>query len=199
MRVAGSNRDETWKRVRAAGVDLLYRHGFEATNTRQLAEAAGLKPGSLYYYFSSKEDFLHRLLVDLLEEIVEDLEQSLEGVTDPVDRLETYVRTLVSWHVLRREETFIASIEVRSLTHDRQESYMLLRDRFDAILADILRDGADAGVFDLDHPSITRNAVLSTLTAISTWYDPDGPFGLEDLTSDFVELSRRMVGLKRGD
>jgi AcrR family transcriptional regulator len=192
----GSNRDETWKRVRAAGVDLLYRHGFEAMNTRQLAEAAGLKPGSLYYYFPSKEEFLHRLLVDLLDEIIVDLERNLDGLEEPVDRLDAYVRTLVRWHVVRREETFIASIEVRSLTHDRQEAYMQLRDRFDVILADILRDGAEDGVFDLTHPRITRNAILSSLTAISSWYDPAGPFGLDVLTADFLELARRMVGLK---
>ncbi len=196
MRIAGSNRDETWKRVRAAGVSLLYRHGFEAMNTRQLAEAAGLKPGSLYYYFSSKEDFLHRLLVDLLDEILLDLEQNLDGLTEPVSRLEAYVRTLVRWHVVRREETFIASIEVRSLTHDRQESYLQRRDQFDLILAEILQDGAAAGIFDLTHPRITRNAILSSLTAISSWYDPAGPFGLEVLTMDFLELTRRMVGLK---
>ncbi|GAA4742238.1 hypothetical protein GCM10023350_28740 [Nocardioides endophyticus] len=194
MRIAGSNRDETWNRVRTAGVDLLYRHGFEAMNTRQLAEAAGLKPGSLYYYFSSKEEFLHRLLVDLLEEIVTDLEESLEGLTAPVERLDAYIRTLVRWHVVRREETFIASIEVRSLTSDRQESYMQLRDRFDVILGEILRDGADQGVFSFQHPGVLRNAILSAVTAISTWYDPSGALGLDVLTNDFVELARRMAG-----
>lgn len=194
MRVAGSTRGETWKRVRTAGVSLLFEHGYEAMNTRQLAEAAGLRPGSLYYYFSSKEDFLHKLLVDLLEEIVADLERSLDGLEDPVARLEAYVQTLVRWHVVRREETFIASIEVRSLTHDRHASYMDLRRRFDSILADILRNGAAQGVFDLAHPSITRNALLSALTAISNWYDPAGPFGLDDITADFLVLTRRMVG-----
>jgi len=194
VRVAGSTRDETWTRVRTAGVSLLFEHGFEAMNTRQLAEASGLKPGSLYYYFSSKEDFLHTLLVDLLEEIVADLERSLDGIEDPVARLEAYVRTLVRWHVVRREETFIASIEVRSLTHERHESYMELRRRFDSILAGILQDGAAKGVFDLNHPSITRNAMLSSLTAISSWYDPAGPFGVDDITSDYLVLTRRMVG-----
>lgn len=196
MRIPGSNRDETWNRVRTAGVKLLYKHGFEAMNTRQLAEASGLKPGSLYYYFSSKEDFLHRLLVDLLQEIVADLEEGLEGIDDVIERLDTFVRILVRWHVVRRHETFIASIEVRSLTSERHESYMALRDRFDAILAEILEDGAADGLFALPHPAITRNAILSSLTAICSWYHPEGPVGLEELTTDFVILVRRMVGVK---
>src|SRR5690606_28366705 len=82
LRTTGSNRDETWRRVRSAGVELLFEHGYEVMNTRQLAEAAELKPGSLYYYFRSKEEFLYRLLIDLLEDIVADLELGLSKV-DP--------------------------------------------------------------------------------------------------------------------
>jgi AcrR family transcriptional regulator len=175
-------------------VTLLFEHGYEAMNTRQLAEASGLKSGSLYYHFRSKEDFLYRVLVDLLEEIVADLEASLDGIDEPMQRLEAYVRTLVRWHVMHRQETFIASIEVRSLSDTRHDSYMELRRRFDSLLAGILREGSERGVFHLEHPSITRSAILSCITGISGWYDPDGPFGLDEITTDFLALTRRMVG-----
>jgi AcrR family transcriptional regulator len=197
VRVAGSNRDDTWVRIRTAGVDLLFRQGYEATNTRQLAEAAGLKPGSLYYYFKSKEEFLHRLLVDLLEEILADLDAALAEVRDdPAHRqLDAFVRTLVKWHVQRREETFIASIEIRSLSQDRHESYIALRDRFDSTLEDILDRGIAEGEFSLAWEGIARNAILTALTAISGWYDPRGPLGVEVIADEFVLLTRRMVGM----
>jgi AcrR family transcriptional regulator len=194
VRTVGTNRDDTWERVRAAGVDLLYRHGFEAMNVRKLAEASGLTSGSLYYYFSGKEEFLHRLLVDLLSEIVADLEEGLEGITRADQRLEKYVRILVKWHVQRREETSIARIEVRSLTDERHQSYMALRRRFDAVLSEILEDGVAQGVFDLTHPSISRNALLSALTGICGWYDPQGSLGQAEIEEDFVVLARRLVG-----
>ncbi len=197
MRLAGSNREATWSRIRSAGVELLFKHGYEAMNTRQLAEAAGLKPGSLYYYFASKEDFLHRLLVDLLQEIVDDLEEHLGGLEDVDDRLDAFVRVLVKWHVQRREETFIASIEVRALSQDRHQEYSALRDRFDAILTEILRDGMEQGRYEIKHQSIARNAILSALTAISGWYDPKGPLGLDDLVDDFLTFTRRMVASRR--
>ncbi|MFE7422037.1 TetR/AcrR family transcriptional regulator [Rhodococcus sp. NPDC057529] len=197
LRTAGSSRDETWRRVRSAGVELLFEHGYEAMNTRQLAEAAELKSGSLYYYFRSKEEFLYRLLIDLLEEIVADLEQGLGGI-DPDDvesRLETFVRILVKWHIARHKETFIASIETRALSRARHESYVELRDRFDSTLHEILRDGTLLNRFDIVDLTITRNSMLSMITALSSWYDPQGPLGLEEITADFVRLARRMVGL----
>lgn len=178
-------------------MDLLFRHGYEAMNTRQLAEAAGLKPGSLYYYFTSKEEFLYSLLVDLLREIVADLDEALEALRDATaaQQLDAFVRTLVKWHVQRREETFIASIETRSLSQDRHESYMELRDRFDAMLGEILDRGITEGIFTLPRERIARNAIMSALTAISGWYDPCGPLGLEAITEEFMLLTRRLVGM----
>lgn len=178
-------------------MDLLFRRGYEAMNTRQLAEAAGLKPGSLYYYFKSKEEFLHRLLVDLLTEIVADLDETLDALRDApaAQQLDAFVRTLVKWHVQRREETFIASIEIRSLSQDRHESYMELRDRFDSTLGEILNRGITEGEFALSRERIARNAILTALTAISGWYDPRGPLGLEEISEEFVFLARRIVGM----
>lgn len=196
MRLAGSNRDDTWRRIRSAGIDLLFEIGYDTMNTRQLAEAADLKPGSLYYYFSSKEEFLYRVLTDLLEEIVEDLEDNLAPIPpeDIPRRLDTFIQTLVSWHVTRHKETFIASIETRALSRDRHESYLRLRDKFDTTLDAILADGKDAGVFDISNVTITRHAILSMITAISGWYDPSGPLKIDDITREYVELARRMTG-----
>lgn len=195
LRVAGSNKSDTWNRIKSAGVNLLFEHGYEAMNTRQLAAAAGLQPGSIYYYFKSKEEFLHRLLIDLLEDIVLDLENGLAHVEDIEQRLETYVRILVKWHIERREETFIASIEIRSLSRERHGEYMALRDRFDSLLAEILQQGITERRFAASSEPILRNAILSMITAICGWYDPRGPLGLLEISDEFVRMTRDLVGL----
>lgn len=41
---------------------LFTAHGFEATTTREIAEAAGLRQGSLFHYFERKDDILVELL-----------------------------------------------------------------------------------------------------------------------------------------
>src|SRR6185295_3839194 len=45
--------------------------GFKQTTTRQIAEAAGLRQGSLYYYFKSKDDMLAELLDRIAERALE--------------------------------------------------------------------------------------------------------------------------------
>jgi AcrR family transcriptional regulator len=46
---------------------LFTQNGYHATTTREIAEAAGLRQGSLYHYFQRKED----ILADLLDRILE--------------------------------------------------------------------------------------------------------------------------------
>ncbi|OPX05669.1 TetR/AcrR family transcriptional regulator [Gordonia sp. i37] len=197
MRKVGSTRESTWPRIRAAGVDLLYEFGYDAMNTRRLAESADLTSSALYYHFKSKEDFLFRLLSDLLEEIVDDLESALAATpeSDPVARLDTFVRILVKWHVTRHKETFIASIETRALSRDRHLAYSELRDRFDLNLHKILAQGEESGDFAVIDVTLTSASLLAMLTAISGWYDPAGPLGLEEITAGYVELARRLAGV----
>ena len=53
MRKSGATREVTWPLIRKAAIDLLYTHGFNVMNLRQLSGAAGLQAGSLYNYFNS--------------------------------------------------------------------------------------------------------------------------------------------------
>lgn len=193
MRTPGSRRDTTWPLIRAAGIDLLYEFGYENMNTRQLATSVGLKPGSLYYYFNSKEELLHQLVMELLQDIVDDLEKRLDGVDNATTRLSVFIETLVKWHVDNHKESYIARMEVRSLSPDKHETYMFLRDRFDSRLDDILLQGHTDGVFREDPDHLTRISVLTMITGITGWYRPMGGAGTPRLTEYYTDLVFRMV------
>jgi AcrR family transcriptional regulator len=193
MRTVGSNKDTTWPVIREAAIGLIYEHGFESMNMRQLAESVNMKQGSVYYYFKSKEELLFRLVTELLEEIVADLELNLQDVSDPLDQLDTFVARLVEWHVTRHQETFIARMEIRSLSRDKHESYMKLRDRYDQLLDEILRSCADSSLIDDASRSLNRVSIMTMITGITSWYHPDGPVTLDGFKDFYVTAVRRLV------
>ena len=43
-------------RLIQAAVSLAYRHGFEHTTLVEIAKAAKVPPGNLYYYFKTKDE-----------------------------------------------------------------------------------------------------------------------------------------------
>jgi AcrR family transcriptional regulator len=193
VRTPGSSRDTTWPLIRQVGVDLLYEFGYENMNTRQLAREVGLKPGSLYYYFDTKEDFLYRVVSELLIAIIEDIDTRLDGVTDAAKRLDVFIETLVSWHVDKHKETSIARMEMRSLSPDKAKSYLALRNRFDEIFDDILVAGAAEGLFVDDQNHLYRISILTMITNITGWYRPTGPLKHAALVKFYRDLVVSML------
>jgi AcrR family transcriptional regulator len=61
-----------------AAEQLLYEVGYAGVSTRAVAEAAGLRPGLVHYYFGSMEE----LLTQTLERFVDQLAEALEALYD---------------------------------------------------------------------------------------------------------------------
>jgi AcrR family transcriptional regulator len=74
------------ERLVAAAADLVYHHGVEATTLAQIAEAADVPPGNVYYYYKTREDLL-RGLIERRRGQVRELLSGLERRRTPRARL----------------------------------------------------------------------------------------------------------------
>lgn len=79
---------DTRERLVTAALELFSSRGYERTSLAEICRAAEVNPGSLYYFFPSKEKLLEATLDRLLETIEEGLlHPAWEGVTDPIERI----------------------------------------------------------------------------------------------------------------
>jgi AcrR family transcriptional regulator len=74
------------ERLVAAAGDLLHRQGVQATTIAQVAEAADVPPGNVYYYFKTKDDLV-RAVIESRAEQVRALLDSLQSRRSPAARL----------------------------------------------------------------------------------------------------------------
>lgn len=91
----------TRERLIAAARDLFWLEGYEATGIARICERANANPGSLYHFFTTKEELLEAVLDDFEERIESALlRPAWEGVEDPLERvfalLEAYRRALLA-------------------------------------------------------------------------------------------------------
>lgn len=70
-----SQRRGTFDKILAAALDLFVSRGFEGTTVDEIAEAAGLTKGAIYFHFATKDDVLLALL-----------DQVEKNFVDPMDR-----------------------------------------------------------------------------------------------------------------
>jgi AcrR family transcriptional regulator len=79
---------DTRQRLIEAAMELFVFQGYERTGLAQVAKRAGANPGSLYYFFPTKEDLLAATLERRKELLYPEVLQPIwERVSDPLERV----------------------------------------------------------------------------------------------------------------
>lgn len=199
MRTVGSKGETTELLLREAGVRLIAKHGYEAVSLRMLAKEVGIQAGSLYNYINNKQEFLFDLLASIIRDLVEEMTQELDGLTDPSERLHVFIRRHIEFHTSRKEEVFIGNMELRSLTPENFKLIQRMRDDYEAILGSIIEDGRKAGQFHCPDPAVAKLAIINMLTAISSWYRPEGRRRIETLIEEYTRMIFLMLEAKQSE
>jgi AcrR family transcriptional regulator len=141
-----------------AALEVIARHGYRKTSTRELAAAAGLSEAGMLHYFGSKEQLFEAVLRARDEA---DLGRFETG--DPIDNLTAIVRHNRSVPgLVQLYSTF--SVEAGDPDHSSHEYFV---ERYAGIresLADAVRARQAAGTLN---PSADPDAIATLLIALS--------------------------------
>ncbi|WP_142850069.1 TetR/AcrR family transcriptional regulator [Telmatospirillum sp. J64-1] len=189
VRTIGSDGARTQEAIRKAGLKLIYEHGYEAMSLRQLAAEVGLQVGSLYNHISTKQDLLFGLIKSHMDHLFSALDEALAGIEGPEEGLRAFIAFHVTYHIERKREVFIAYSELRSLEPGHYEEIVALRRAYEDRLVAMLEQGAEQGLFRGGDARVAAYGILSMLTGVCTWFDPQGrlsPQQVVDLYSDMI-------------
>ena len=116
-----ANHDKRSNIIRAAR-ELFSEKDFHDATVEEVADLAGVGKGTVYLYFPSKESLFVEVIRDGIFELEREVEGSLEGVTDPSEKITKIVE--INLEFLERNESFFrnSSMQVRGLPcHDGQQ------------------------------------------------------------------------------
>lgn len=149
--------------IYAAAAQLFRDKGYTATSMRDLADAVGLEPSSLYSHIKSKEELLGKICFDCGRRFLRGLEMIAEKFKDP----EAAIRALIQLHVKIASED-ITSITVfndewRNLSEPDLSKFLTMRRNYEAACLGIILGGIESGVFRKTDPKIALRTLLSAL------------------------------------
>ncbi|TPK76475.1 TetR/AcrR family transcriptional regulator [Mesorhizobium sp. B2-3-3] len=197
-RTTGSDGERTEAAVREAAVNLIARYGYEAMSMRQLAAEVGVQAAALYRYFPTKEDLLFTLMREHMEGLREAWENARPDHADPTGQLAAYVRNHIAFHIERRHATHVSNMELRSLSPDRLTQILRLRTAYEKELRAILRDGAEAGTFNVEDTGLTAMALIQMMTGVIVWFRPGERLSITEVTATYLSMTMRLVGARIG-
>ena len=194
-RKSGSSGEKTRAMVEEAAISLIARHGFAAVSMRQIAREVGVQAGALYLYTPDKQSLLNDIMRGHMDHLLDTWRRCAPGPdVSPLDRLETFVRFHIDYHIQRPEKVFIAYMELRNLDPANFAEIERLRRSYEQVVEDILKAGAASGDFHLTDPRLTTLAMIAMLTGVSTWYRDGGRLPPAAIATRYVDMALRLVG-----
>jgi AcrR family transcriptional regulator len=179
-----------------AALEVFYEKGYHGASIRAIGAAANIGVATLFHHYPTKAAILDRILHRAVDHMQADLDDAIDGLTDPVERLAMAVRALVIAHCERQSQSFVAQSELRSVPDDAEAEIRRKRRRVQAVFDDSVEDGLAAGVFACEHPREVARAIVSMGTQVASWYHAGHGLTPAEVADIYVEMALRLVGAK---
>ena len=143
---------------------LFSKQGYQQTSTRQIAAAAGLKSGSIYHHFQTKEDILHEMVKPYVSDVLPDFDRVVATSLNAHDAFRNLLD--FSLHV-PTQHPHVSNIVLNEWSFfDSEPSFSYVNETWAKareIWSRILTQGADEGTFRTD---LDIRLVVQTITAL---------------------------------
>ncbi|MEP0144686.1 MAG: TetR/AcrR family transcriptional regulator [Paracoccaceae bacterium] len=156
---------------------LFREQGYGSVSLRKIAEAAGIKAGSIYYHFGSKDEIVAAVLDAGIQVVHESMREAVTALPSDTDG-ETILRTAIRAHLralLDVSDYTSANVRifgqvpqpVRDANLPTRRAYEA---EWDRLLSRLQNDGALKHDVDIRQ---LRLMLIGTLNATLDWFDPN--------------------------
>lgn len=176
MAIEQSKSDMSRTRILDAAAKTFRRKGYAATTLNEIAKAADMQAGSLYYYFDSKDELLEEVLDIGISRVHEAVKESQERLPPDASQRER-IRAAVDAHLtmlLKHGDYTSANISIfAQIPEEIQRRHIPKRDAFSALWRRILGRAQKAGALrdDVDLSTV-RMLLLGALNWSVEWFKP---------------------------
>jgi len=178
------------ERIIAAAAKLFGDKGYHDTTTAEIAELAGVAAGTIYIYFSSKEELLVAVLEAFLGKHMERLREGVESESTPEKQITRMLALGLELMYANPDSARIFLSQLRQstamITTVAKRSSRAYKD----IIERILTEGTRTGLCrDVNVPAATSMLFGAFQSTVLDWVADDCSYNLTDMTeplTDFV-------------
>jgi TetR/AcrR family transcriptional regulator, cholesterol catabolism regulator len=177
------------RQILNAAANLLKHRGYEATTTRAIATAVGIKGGSIYYYFPSKDAIVGEVVNEGVRVVYDAVVAALASLPDqasPRRRLETAIKAHLLSSLEHSDYTSACIRTFAFLPEAVRRECRAERRRYETLWQELVDQLRDARRVDLKASSNSlRLLLLGAVNWAGEWYRP-GRMGIDEIARDFA-------------
>jgi len=191
---ARSVADGTHRRLLEVALLTFGERGFHGVSVREIADAVGIRPSSIYAHLESKEALLLELVSMGHEEHLARLRTA--HASEPVD-VTRRMRALVCAHVrLHAEYPLLARVanrELHALQPANQEKVRAVREEAQGLLLRTIEDGIAAGIFAVPDPWLALAVIGGSGIRVSEWWGLRSGYTVEQVEESYADFAIRTL------
>ena len=182
----------TRERILLEAARLFRHHGYAATTLREVADASGIKAGSIYYHFESKDQILGEVLDKGIQVVAETVRQRVDALPADATARERVAAAIEGhlWGLLHHGDFTSANIRIYGqIPAAAKNRHRKIRRDYADYWDRLLEDALERGELRPDSSTaVIRLFVIGALNWTVEWYNPQkGSF------QDFVKQIRAIV------
>ncbi len=190
------------KAIFSAAAKLFSQHGYAAISLRNIAADAGIKAGSIYHHFESKEKIVEEILNTAIKDVFKHVRESVEALPDNTEYA-VQIHTAITAHLeALHAGSDYTSAYVRifwQLPEAPRKSSQDVRFAYEEYWRDLLNAARENGCIRPDvNLTIFRLFLLGALNASIEWFDPSVG-GVDPVAKDYANILLKGLILEPGD
>ena len=177
------------RQILNAAAHLLKHGGYEATTTRAIAAAVGIKGGSIYHHFPSKDAIVGEVVNEGVRVVYDAVAAALAALparASPRRRLETAIKAHLLSSLEHSDYTSACIRTFAFLPETVRRECRAERRRYETLWRDLVAELREAGLIDaaVSQDSV-RLLLLGAVNWAGEWYRP-GRMGIDKISRDFA-------------
>lgn len=164
---------------------LFMEYGYERTTMRTIANATGIKLGSIAYYFKGKED----ILFATMNAVIESGEKRALAALQASDDVKVKLRSLIEVELdsFLNDTGAIVIKEWRCLQKKRRTALIKHQQVYEQIWSDVMTECHAKGIIR-SKPEIARRVLHGAFAWSDSWNGADGESTIEELAEEIMKL-----------
>jgi TetR/AcrR family fatty acid metabolism transcriptional regulator len=163
--------NEKHRKIIAAATKVFAKKGFYKAKISDIAREAGVADGTIYIYFSHKDDILISLFEEKMKEVLDNMERQTSLETDPFAKIGRFAFLHLKLIEDNKDMAEIIQVELRQSDKFMKDYHNEKFARYLDLIGDIIQEGKDKGLIREDIiPGIAKRAFFGALDEMSRFW-----------------------------
>ncbi len=160
---------EKYQTILEAALKVMAQHGYYRTRVSEIAREAGVADGTVYLYFTKKEDILISLFREMMESFVKDLEEELKHYPSFSGKL----RFIINYHLetlsANQDRAMVTQIELRQCDAELGKKIFAPLSKYFQVIEEVIQYGQKTGEVRTEVDArLARKIIFGSLDEVVT-------------------------------